>query len=293
MEEWEVTVGAGSGAAGARDALCGWMGKEDLLAFEVHQVPSLGPFSLQVLQLTPELLWGKRWFWASVFEEEKVGYQLCRGLSLPRRVLWGWCFAGEASPSGVGPLIFQDRAKWRSLTAIFLKDECTQPSSWEVHLHHCTKLPGTSSFFFHFYSYIKVTCWNCHLNSLLLSVLTPSIFWGLNLLLLLKESHAGQRAAFFSSYRWCSNRDSSHTVCRGVWAAWIDLLWIAAVEHIICLQVEIRRRGGCIKSICKFSEPKSAQYSLAQQQSCAVALQICCSVLYLPLGLSIQFGRLF
>lgn len=52
-------MGAGSGAAGARDALCGWMGKEDLLAFEVHQVPSLGPFSLQVLQLTPELLWGR------------------------------------------------------------------------------------------------------------------------------------------------------------------------------------------------------------------------------------------
>lgn len=31
--------------------------------------------------------------------------------------------------------------------AIFLKGECTQPSSREVHLHHCTKLPRTSSFF--------------------------------------------------------------------------------------------------------------------------------------------------
>lgn len=82
-------MGAGSGTAGAGDALCGWMWKEDPLAFEVHHVPSLGPFSLQVLQLMPQLLWEKRWFWAGVFEEGKVGYQQGRGLSLPRRVSWG------------------------------------------------------------------------------------------------------------------------------------------------------------------------------------------------------------
>lgn len=194
MKEQEATAGTGSGSAVAGDVLCGWIRKEDPLAFEVYCVPSLGPFSLQVLQLMPWLMQGKSQFWAGVFEEGKVGYGLCEGLSLPRGVSWGWCFAGEATPGGVGPFIFQDQAIKRSL--IFLKDECVQPFSQEVHLHHCTKLPGTSSFFPPFCSYIRVTCRNCHLNSLPLSVLTPSIFWGLNLLLLVKKPCCAKRCLF-------------------------------------------------------------------------------------------------
>lgn len=41
-------MGMRSGTAGAGDVLCRWMWREDLFVSEVHPMPSLGPFSLQV-----------------------------------------------------------------------------------------------------------------------------------------------------------------------------------------------------------------------------------------------------